>query len=508
MKIEKEKKALDKLYRRRDRYELQPDFQREEVWSLEKEQSLLDTILKNWDIPKVYVRVVNNDNFEIADGQQRLNAIFKFYDNKIPLSNKLSKEYPGQYYASLPDTIKDIFDDYELDITLIRDATDREIRDLFGRLQLGVPLNSAEKLNSMLGNMRDFVKELSETPFFQQTSLASRRYAYQSICAQLVKLEIDGAGDLKYKDLSNFYSKQSQFNINSLKAKKIKRILKYIQSIFSGRENIFRNKASIVSLYYLISKLVDKGIDLNKTNSKKLRDFYIDFQDKLSREVQKGSDATNTELIMYQSKVNQAADSKESIETRNKILEKKLAVYEKSFQNVLFKGSIEIVDIENTRKNEISALSTDLISLISDINKIRTSQNQQDMFKPTNEVLAKLKALNEPATIMSKYKSFIDGLYKIYYEGSGSLSRIPTKFVNKNSVFIDIKNLRTDAYHDIEHGKKKKIELKQTTIANTYEKYTGSKNIISSSNSNLFTLQKKIMENLKSTLILIIREIK
>ena len=63
MKIGKDKKALDKLYRRRNRYDLQPDFQREKVWSKDKKQKLLDTILKNWDIPKIYLNVVDKENF-------------------------------------------------------------------------------------------------------------------------------------------------------------------------------------------------------------------------------------------------------------------------------------------------------------------------------------------------------------------------------------------------------------------------------------------------------------
>jgi len=43
MDIRKDKKALDKLYRRRDRYDLQPDFQRE---MLEKIKFLLEEIKK------------------------------------------------------------------------------------------------------------------------------------------------------------------------------------------------------------------------------------------------------------------------------------------------------------------------------------------------------------------------------------------------------------------------------------------------------------------------------
>lgn len=122
MKIQKDKKALDKLYRRRSRYDLQPDYQREKVWREEKAQKLLDTIFKKWDVPKIYLNVVNEENFEVIDGQQRLNAIFRFYSNELPLPKNIEK-YGGKYYRKLPDKIKDIFDDYEFDLVLVSDAT-------------------------------------------------------------------------------------------------------------------------------------------------------------------------------------------------------------------------------------------------------------------------------------------------------------------------------------------------------------------------------------------------
>lgn len=502
MKIEKEKKALDKLYRRRDRYDLQPDFQREEVWSLEKEQALLDSVIKGWDIPKIYVRVIDDENYEIADGQQRLVAIYKFYDNKIQLSKKLSGEFGGLFYSDLPERVKDIFDDYELDIILIRNSSEKEIRELFRRLQLGVPLNSAEKLNAMLGNARDFVKDLSIQSFFNKTLLSKRRFSYQSVCAQIVKLEIEGIGDLKFKDLEKFYEQNSNFNKSSKKGRKILKILKFISKIFKDNEKVFRNKASIISFYFLTSQLIDIGFDLRK-NGFKLRDFYINFLQRLGEEVQKGSDSTETELILYQSKINQGADSKDSVETRNNILRKRIAVYDKTFQKLLFKNKIEIATIEVGRSSEISALVDSLLELITNINKIVSAKGRDDIFKPTNEMLAQIKALKEPSTTRIKYKYFIEAAYKIFYEGSGSLARIPAKFINKNSVLIDIKALRTDVCHDIEHGKKKKIKDKKIAIANTYKKYVGLTDISLLTSGNLFLLQKKLLTELERNLILI-----
>ena len=78
MKMTSEKRAIDKLYRRRDRYEI-PDWQRSEVWSTERKQTLIDRILHGWKLPKFYFLKLSDEEIWVVDGQQRLNAIFEFF---------------------------------------------------------------------------------------------------------------------------------------------------------------------------------------------------------------------------------------------------------------------------------------------------------------------------------------------------------------------------------------------------------------------------------------------
>src|SRR5437588_3562286 len=62
MKMLSEKRAIDKIFRRRDRYDI-PDWQREEVWNREKKQRLIDSILRGWKLPKFYFVEASGDNF-------------------------------------------------------------------------------------------------------------------------------------------------------------------------------------------------------------------------------------------------------------------------------------------------------------------------------------------------------------------------------------------------------------------------------------------------------------
>ncbi|HCM1361738.1 TPA: DUF262 domain-containing protein, partial [Vibrio parahaemolyticus] len=52
--------------------DLQPDFQRGEVWNPLKKQRLIDSILRGWHIPPIHlISSPSTDKIEVLDGQQR-----------------------------------------------------------------------------------------------------------------------------------------------------------------------------------------------------------------------------------------------------------------------------------------------------------------------------------------------------------------------------------------------------------------------------------------------------
>src|SRR2546422_723932 len=129
MKILSKTRALDKIYKRRDRYEI-PDWQREEVWDEAKKQELIDSILRGWKLPKFYFLKTSEEQeeFEVVDGQQRLLAIFEFFDNILSLSAESVKRFKGTSYSSLPPEISDYFDDFEIEYDEISEAEEEEIK--------------------------------------------------------------------------------------------------------------------------------------------------------------------------------------------------------------------------------------------------------------------------------------------------------------------------------------------------------------------------------------------
>jgi uncharacterized protein with ParB-like and HNH nuclease domain len=59
-----------------------------------KKQLLIDSILNDYDIPKLYFHVLSMDDkinsgfeYDVIDGRQRIETIFKFINGDFPLSN-------------------------------------------------------------------------------------------------------------------------------------------------------------------------------------------------------------------------------------------------------------------------------------------------------------------------------------------------------------------------------------------------------------------------------------
>jgi hypothetical protein len=150
--------------------DLQPDFQRGEVWSLQKKRRLIDSILRNWHVPPLHTVIVKDTGKqEVLDGQQRLVSIRDFADNLFtvdgfiePLDAKV-KSLHGLYYRDLPDWARRLFDQFTIRVFRITDYEPDEPGELFYRLNRITNLTAAEQRNAFFGPVRKQVRIWSLT---------------------------------------------------------------------------------------------------------------------------------------------------------------------------------------------------------------------------------------------------------------------------------------------------------------------------------------------------------
>ena len=148
--------------------DLQPDFQRGDVWAVNKRKKLIDSILRGWQIPPVHVIRQDELFLEVLDGQQRLRAIYGFFNDEFSISSKFEpldstlEPLHGLTYSKLPESVKRRIDYYSIRILEVYDYKAGETGELFNRLNQSLNLTAAEKRNAQVGNTRAQIKALSK----------------------------------------------------------------------------------------------------------------------------------------------------------------------------------------------------------------------------------------------------------------------------------------------------------------------------------------------------------
>ncbi|KAG1830222.1 hypothetical protein EV424DRAFT_1377838 [Suillus variegatus] len=161
---------------------LEPEYQRDVVWPEPKQVGLIDSILRNFYIPPViFVSHQHSDGSETktcVDGKQRLTSIQRFMDGLIyHKDSQTGDKYWYKPNASnqsgrsagyiLPDKYRRLFANKQIVCIEYQDLPDFEEREIFQRVQLGMALTPAEKLQVINTPMSSFVRQL-EVEYFGQ----------------------------------------------------------------------------------------------------------------------------------------------------------------------------------------------------------------------------------------------------------------------------------------------------------------------------------------------------
>lgn len=162
---------------------LSPSFQRRSVWQKSAKSYLIDTVIREFPIPIIFVREKTDLSTlepvrEVVDGQQRLRTLLSFVapqtlsdygdTDAFTIDARHNKELAGKTFANLsPDVRKQILNyDFSVHI-LASDTDDREVLQIFARMNsTGVKLNS---------------QELRNAEFFGEFKQVAYRLAYEQL---------------------------------------------------------------------------------------------------------------------------------------------------------------------------------------------------------------------------------------------------------------------------------------------------------------------------------------
>jgi hypothetical protein len=328
--------SISACWQEKDLFWMDPPYQRQsDIWSQEKRQNFIDSLINQFDIPKIYLhefypaRKINGKNYKYAvvDGKQRLSSIWQFLENEWPLSDgieyfkkedvdlrKLTYRELGEKHTD----IRDIFNAIPLPVVTILTEEIELIEEMFSRLNEAMPLNAPERRNSFGGPMPKLIQSIAKHKFFiDHLPFTNRRYRHFDLVAKFLYFDSLGgkATDTKKKFLDDFVKAWKKKDLTEAKPleKSVKATLSRMCDIFTKKDPLLRNVSMIV-LYYLALK---QKIKLNR---KGLEEFE---ETRRENRLEAEEDDGNPEFELLEfDRLTQSPNDKGALEFRLKVLKK------------------------------------------------------------------------------------------------------------------------------------------------------------------------------------------
>ncbi len=145
---------LKRLYEDRGELVIDPEFQRNDVWSTRQRSELIESVLMGIPLPVIYLFESKDGKKQVVDGRQRITAIVDFLNDRIKLTDlKILRNLNGKTFSQLELKLQGIVEDFQILTYVIQPPTPERVKyDIFDRVNRGgTTLNSQEMRNALYG---------------------------------------------------------------------------------------------------------------------------------------------------------------------------------------------------------------------------------------------------------------------------------------------------------------------------------------------------------------------
>lgn len=192
----------------RDRFVMDPDFQRDFIWPEDKQSKLIESVIMRIPLPVFYLAEDDEGRSIVVDGLQRLSTFKSFLGDGLKLRLPDRPELNGKRFSDLSSKLQNRIEDCNLTLYGIDSKVPERARlDIFERVNGGVPLTRQQMRNSLfMGPATQFLKRESKTDIFREAtggSLSSKTMRDREFVNRFCAFHIMGFEDYR-GDMDNF----------------------------------------------------------------------------------------------------------------------------------------------------------------------------------------------------------------------------------------------------------------------------------------------------------------
>ena len=208
-------------------YVMNPDFQRDFIWSVEKQSKLIESVIMRIPLPVFYMAEDSEGRMVVVDGLQRLSTFREFVDGDLKLWIPDREELHGKQFVQLPTKFQNRIEDCNLIFYIIDSRVPERARlDIFERVNGGVPLTRQQMRNCLfMGPATKFLRIEAQTEIFleatgrslNQKTMRDREFVNRFCAFQLLGLE-------EYRDDMDDYLASCLSRMNKMRKSDLERL--------------------------------------------------------------------------------------------------------------------------------------------------------------------------------------------------------------------------------------------------------------------------------------------
>lgn len=243
------------------RYILDPDFQRDFVWTVPKQSKLIESCVMRIPLPVFYVAEALDGRIIVVDGLQRLTTFARFLGNHFRLvglarDDKAPGSHPidGKRFEELPLNLQERVQDTQLTMYILdAKAPERARLDIFERVNSGEPLTRQQMRNALYnGPATAWLKDAAEGAAFRSATgqtLNSKTMRDREAINRFCAFKLLGSNSYTSGDMDSFLA-QGLSRLAQLSEMERKALRNLFDRVMALNRDLFGDHAFRKSLAY------------------------------------------------------------------------------------------------------------------------------------------------------------------------------------------------------------------------------------------------------------------